>query len=147
MENGFDTKKQVKKTNKETLLRLMKENGIHQIDIKFDGSGDEGQFEFITLFDENECEIEDDTVLDIQCEVIHSSMRFSDNEWVCETYTKEERLNELAEMVCYDPLEENYGGWELNDGSYGTVSLYADGTGSIECNERVIDINLSCKKF
>ena len=146
MENGFDTKKEIKKTNKATLIRLMKENGIDRIELEFDGSGDEGQIEVVCLLNENETEIEN-SLLNLPCETINYSMRYSDGEWICDTKSGQDTLENLAETIAYDHLESDFGGWEINDGSYGTISIHADGTGYIECNERIMDVNTTAKTF
>lgn len=132
--------------NKATLIQFMKDNGIHQIAVEFDGCGDSGQIENVTILDENENEIENDC-LDGSCEVIHTSQTWKEDSWVHEKFSRMETFHDLAEHVAYTPLEVHFGGWEINEGSYGTVTIHADGTGSIECNQRVVEVNSEYASF
>ena len=133
-------RKEASKMNKQTLIKLMKENGIGRIDLKFDGSGDEGQIEELIMLDENKKVIDNDSILELPCELVSVTTKRKDDRWNYELETKQENFRYLAEMVSYDPLEDAYDGWEINEGAYGTVSIHADGSGSIECNQRVIEI-------
>jgi len=41
------------------------------------------------------------------------------------------------EDLAYCALENNHGGWEINDGAYGEIIIEADGSGRIEYNQRI----------
>jgi hypothetical protein len=49
-------------------------------------------------------------------------------------------LAEAIENLCYAYLEEAHGGWEVNDGSYGTFAFtVADGSVVLDFNLRFSD--------
>jgi hypothetical protein len=142
----MNTRTEATEQNKATLVKLMKEWGIHQIAVEFDGCGDSGQIENVTALDENGKEIENDS-LDERCEIVHTSQTYKEGEWIYEKFTRTESLQDLAETVAYTPLEDHFGGWEINEGSYGTIVINADGTGTIDYNQRVVDIETDSASF
>jgi hypothetical protein len=136
---------EVKEQNKSTLVAAMKQYGINRIEVTFDGSGDDGQMEDVSIFDK-ESKINND-YLENACEVAYTKHIASNTEWIYEKVVQTKTLQELAEEVAYIPLEDHFDGWEINEGSYGVVTIHADGTGEIECNERIIDINQQIANF
>lgn len=133
--------------NKALLINLMKEHNIHQINVTFDGCGDSGQMEDVTLIGENGEEIENDSLIGKACEVCYSHQIYSSGTWSYEKYSRQETIRELAEEVAFKPLEDHFGGWEINEGAYGTVVINADGTGTIDYNQRVVDVEQDSASF
>ena len=57
-------------------------------------------------------------------------------------------LKEALENLCYDLLEDKYGGWEINEGSYGEfVFNVADRTIELTFNGRFTDVDTSIDTF
>lgn len=142
----MNTRTEATEQNKATLIAAMKEHGINYIHVSFDGCGDSGQMEEVVLFNEKAEQIDDDC-LDRSCEVIHTSQTYKDNAWHHEKFSRMETIRDLAETVAYWPLEDHFGGWEINEGAYGTVVINADGTGTIDYNQRVVDIETDSASF
>jgi hypothetical protein len=114
--------------------------------VAFDGCGDSGQMEEVQIFDENAKEIASDC-LNTHCEVAFTNHIFQSGKWEHEKFTRIKTLRDLAEEVAYTPLEDHFGGWEINEGAYGTVVINADGTGRIEINQRVVEIEEDSATF
>lgn len=139
-------KKEVVEKNKEALMKFMAEHKITKVVVTFDGSDDSGQIEDVTLFsgkDEADSEL-----LKIPADVITVRQIWNpDTKWVLHTNVERKDIRELAEETAWHPLELNFGGWEINEGSFGEVIIRSDGTGEIECNHRVIEVETDSCEF
>lgn len=76
------------------LVPILKEAGVHELRMHYDGAGDSGETEDTKLYDADGAEIK------------HTGL-------------DEKRINDNM----YDVLEALHGGWEINEGSYGDVVL------------------------
>ncbi len=114
------TKSSKRNKNKELVLSTLKEHQIKEVSIDFDGCGDSGQINSI-LYDRVENETLGNTLV-VGGEV-HDSSSWDEKkkEWV--HTTRQATLSELIEQLCYDLLEVNHGGWEINSGSYGEFRI------------------------
>jgi hypothetical protein len=102
---------------------VLAEAGIHTVTIAFDGCGDSGQIEGIEAFNADN----DPAVL-------------PDNRPV-RLQSGETRLREAIETLAYAYLEATHGGWENNEGAYGTFVFTVPGrTIALEHNERFVDV-------
>jgi hypothetical protein len=99
--------------SKESLIALLKHHhpNFHRLDMEFDGSGDSGEFQSVQAVDAS------GGTLDLEV---------ADLATTCEEWGTE-RLEELG----YD--------WYNNDGGYGTITLYDDGSGTIETHIRITE--------
>jgi hypothetical protein len=140
------TRTETTEQNKATLVAAMKQFGIDYIHVAFDGCGDSGQMEEVQIFDENAKEIASDC-LNTPYEVAYTNHIFQSGKWDHERFTRMETLRNLAEEVAYAPLEDHFGGWEINEGAYGIVVINADGTGRIEINQRVVEVEEDSATF
>lgn len=139
-------KKEVVEQNKEALLKFMAENKITKVVVTFDGSCDSGQIEDVTLFSGKD--EADSKLLEIAADVITIRQVWNpDTKWVIHTNVERKNIRELAEETAWHPLESNCDGWEINEGSYGEVIIRSDGTGEIECNHRVIEVETHSYEF
>lgn len=127
---------QLVKDNKDILFDLLEKTKVNSFDVSFDGSGDSGQIEDIALAEK---------VLNKKVEGARVS-----NGTTWDPITKQTTINwqndvdvrGLIEGICYDTLEESFGGWEINDGSFGTFRFDVKKRKVIlEMNERVMDVN------
>jgi hypothetical protein len=58
------------------------------------------------------------------------------------------QLREAIEVLCYDCLEQEHGGWENNDGAYGTFTFdVLQRTIELEFNGRFTDVATSHHQF
>ena len=116
--------------NKATVMNTLAAAGITSAVVVFDGYGDEGQVESI------EARVGETTV---QLPVTSIVMLDADENGTTSS-EREMPLNEAIENLCYEYLEEAHGGWEVNDGAYGTFAFtVADGSVVLDFNLRFSD--------
>jgi hypothetical protein len=133
---------EVNKINKQVLTEFMRSNGINEIVIDFDGSGDSGNMEGAVCYPENK-----NGLMKTLLPLIRCHHRFSEGKWSLVEDLLKESAETLAEDIAYSVLENHHGGWEINEGSYGKIRMNADGSGAIEFHERVIETNYSEIEF
>ena len=116
--------------DKIAVFDLLAEIGIHTVTIAFDGYGDSGQIEGIEAFDAES----NPTVLPN-----NRPVRFQGEETT---------LREAIETMAYAYLEATHGGWENNEGAFGTfVFAVPDRTITLEHNARMTEIAFSQHSF
>ncbi|MCA1708772.1 MAG: hypothetical protein LC808_38025 [Actinobacteria bacterium] len=94
---------------RQKLIEVCKTHGVPNIEIEFDGCGDEGSTNMLTSHDPE--------------------------------------VETAATDVAYFLLEEHYPGWEINDGSSGTILVdLATGKLEIEFGSRFTDVEWSHKE-
>lgn len=65
-----------------------------------------------------------------------------------EITTEERSVSHAIDTLCYDFLEQRYGGWENNNGAHGEFTLnVADRTVELEFNGRFTDVHTSSHTF
>lgn len=124
--------------SKDLVFDILEKEGVASFEVEFDGSGDSGQIDGISLDKEllkkkmKGCKVKNGNRWDPQT-----------NSW-SPVWEEDVSLEGLIEGVCYEVLEENFGGWEINDGSYGTFSFDVKKRKvSLTMNERVTEVNTS----
>jgi hypothetical protein len=133
---------EVNKINKQVLVEFMRNSGINEIVIDFDGSGDSGQMDDVICYPEDK-----NNLLKTQLPLISCHHRFADGKWTLVEELGKAEAHDVAADISYSILENHYGGWEINEGSYGKIRINTNGSGSIEFHERVIDTNYSEFEF
>lgn len=128
--------------NKDFVFDILEQEGIATFEVEFDGSGDSGQIESISL---------DKKLLGRKiegCKVKNGSRYDPVTKTSSPVWEHDVTLQSLIEGVCYDILEDNFGGWEINDGSYGTFSFdVKKRKASLTMNERIMEVNTNEYKF
>jgi hypothetical protein len=128
--------------NRDFVFDILEREGIASFEVEFDGSGDSGQVEGISL---------DKKLLEKKitgCRVKNGTRWNPETNTSSPIWNEDVSLKSLIEGVCYDVLEENFGGWEINDGSYGTFTFdVKKRKASLTMNERVMEVNTSEHKF
>lgn len=128
--------------NRDIIFDIMEQEGVKSFEVSFEGSGDSGQVEDISL---------DGKLLDRKmegCKVSNGTRWDPKTKKSTPIWEHNVSLQSLIESVCYDVLEANFGGWEINDGSYGTFTFDVKKRKvSLTMNERVMDVNTSEYKF
>jgi hypothetical protein len=133
---------EVNKINKQVLVEFMRSNGIDEIVIDFDGSGDSGQMDDVICYPEDK-----NNLLKTQLPLISCHHRFADGKWTLVEELRKAEAHDVAADISYGILENHHGGWEINEGSYGKIRINTNGSGSIEFHERVIETNYSEIEF
>lgn len=134
---------EINDSNKEIIFDLLSSKGVATVTVTFDGGGDSGQIEEVIFLSEENEEMSDDI-----CEIvvkgakISSGSVWSDGDFK-HTYKNDPTVKELIESFCYSALEALYGGWEINDGSFGEfVFRVKDRAVCFDFNERYTDSRL-----
>jgi hypothetical protein len=109
-----DMLKQANERNKQALFDALSSTAITHITVEFDGEGDSGQIEDMLAYNGN------DQVPFPALEITTESISFGSS--ITRT-SRSSLLKEAIEGICYDYLESTHGGWENNDGAYGTFEL------------------------
>jgi hypothetical protein len=133
---------EVNEINKRTLIEFMRDNGINEIVIDFDGSGDSGQMDEVACYPDNKHQL-----MKTQVSLIRCSHRFADGKWSLIEELVEDTAEEVAQEIGYSILENHHGGWEINEGSFGKIRINADGSGLLEYHERIIETNYTESQF
>ena len=116
--------------DKNAVFDVLAEIGIHTVTVAFDGYGDSGQIEGIEAFDAEKNPV---TLPD------NRPVRFQGEETT---------LREAIETMAYAYLEATHGGWENDEGAYGTfVFAVPDRTITLEHNARFTEVAFSQHSF
>ena len=120
----------VKKINIENLCEALTNKKISVVKINFDGSGDSGQIEYMGFYNEEEKHV---PVEDVYFKYLDF-----------EKLPQPKSVTDFLEDLIYDALSDHYGGWEINDGSFGEIEFDATtGNMKIDFSERVVEVNHS----
>lgn len=118
--------------NKREVSKFMKEHGISRVLLEFDGSGDSGQINSIELVGNN-----DKSLLLTEITGWWTEHKYSQGTWTKNISKMKSTLADLLEDIAFSVLSSRYGGWEIDAGSFGTITIKDDGSGGIEFNERI----------
>ena len=133
------------------LFDTLAQTKVSSIEVSFEGCGDSGQIEAVDYTDANGKGI-DEAYLNKT--IVKGSEKTSYHKWdektkkLVKTEATEGNVREIIEEICYDKLGASHGGWELNEGSYGT--FYFDVSTRkvrLEYNERIEEVRTSEESF
>jgi len=113
-----------------------------QIVVTFDGCGDSGQIEDMDFQFYDELAIpKHPATLSIGDFDVQEGFAHHEGRWQPIVKRRELTLADALETVTYDILNANIPGWEINEGTSGTIYYNID-TGAIRCefNERVVNV-------
>ncbi len=118
------------KRNKAVVFDALAAGGVTRVTAEFDGEGDSGQLGNIDAY-----------AGDRPAKLPATSVTLRQAQWNNDgVSTDTMTLEEAIQTLCYDYLEQKHGGWENNDGAYGTFEFdIGNRTVSFEFNERFID--------
>jgi hypothetical protein len=124
--------------NKGAVFDALVAAGITSVKVEFNGEGDSGQIE--------------DTVAsagETPVKLPANPVTLQEASWNSDKLsTKESTLSEAVETLCYDYLEQEHGGWENNDGAFGTFEFDVGGrTIQLEFNGRYTDVAITTHSF
>ena len=133
------------------LFDTLAQTKVSSIEVYFEGCGDSGQIESVDYTDANGNGI-DEAYLDKV--IVKGSAKTSYHQWdekkkkLVLTEAREGNIREIIEEICYDKLGASHGGWELNEGSYGTFYFdVATRKVRLEYNERIEEVRSSEESF
>jgi len=116
--------------NKAIVFDALAAAGLTLVEVEFDGEGDSGQIEGIYAY-------RGDAIaeLPLSSVTLHQAAH---NKGDPKTTTAS--LHDAVEILCYDYLSQTHGGWENNDGAYGTFAFdVAERSIRLDFNERFSD--------
>jgi hypothetical protein len=133
------------------LFDTLAQTKVSSIEVSFEGCGDSGQIESVDYTDANGKGI-DEAYLNKT--IVKGSEKTSYHQWdekkkkLVLTEAREGNIKEIIEEVCYDKLGASHGGWELNEGSYGTFNFdVSTRKVTLEYNERIEEVRTSEESF
>ena len=133
------------------LFDTLAKTKVSSIEVTFDGCGDSGQIESIDYTDSKGKGI-DEAYLNktiVKGSATTAYMQYDEKtKLLVDGKSKEGNVKEIIEEICYDKLGASHGGWELNEGSYGT--FYFDVSTRkvrLEYNERIEEVRTSEESF
>lgn len=126
---------------RELLLPLLRERGIAIVTAEFDGQGDSGDLNLAGAFKADNEDVEA-TLREIPCKTIYPQHKHGQEP------TFETNLAEALKDLFYLVLETAHGGWEINEGAFGKMTLDVE-TGKIttEFNQRIEETAYSEDEF
>jgi len=123
--------------NKNLIFAALAEAGIHRVTVEYDGSDDSGQIESIEAWNAANEKIPLPSLRKVQLA--------SEN---TDSPVDEIGLEAAVEQLVWDYLYDNHGGWENNDGAFGTFEFsVSDRTIALQHNERYTDVNTTTHDF
>jgi hypothetical protein len=133
------------------LFDTLAQTKVSFIEVSFEGCGDSGQIESVDYTDANGKGIDESY---LNKTIVKGSEKTSYHKWdektkkLVKTEATEGNVREIIEEICYDKLGASHGGWEINEGSYGT--FYFDVSTRkvrLEYNERIEEVRTSEESF
>jgi hypothetical protein len=101
--------------NKTVVFDALAAAGLTTVTVEFDGEGDSGQIEsVVACTGEAHVDLPEASVTLLRA----TTQRDTDT-----PFPSECSLAEAIETLCYDYLEQEHGGWENNDGAFGTFQF------------------------
>ena len=131
-------RKKLGKVNKAAIFEALAAQNITEVLVEFDGEGDSGQIEMLTVVRDGEPVAMPETTVTLRQASWGSS----------EPDISECTLREGIETLCYDFLEDEHGGWEINDGAFGEFRMdVKNRTVELEFHGRFTDVSTSHHSF
>lgn len=111
-----------------TMFDQLRKAGATEVVIYFDGSGDSGSIESVSIYNADRQQVQvDQTVI-----YPKEKSTWIDDRWVNEIEHKEIPILEALEAYCYDELEKTQVDWYNNDGGFGEMRISLSDTVSVE---------------
>ena len=133
-----EARRELGKSNKTAIFDSLTALEITEVFVEFDGEGDQGQIEMLTVVRNGEPVPMPEATVRLQ----HASFGS------VEPVVAECSLRDGIETLCYDFLEDEHGGWENNDGAFGEFHLDIEKrTVDLEFHGRFTDVFTSHHSF
>jgi hypothetical protein len=127
----------IRARNKNVIFDALSEAGIHRVTVDYDGSGDSGQIESVEAWSTANEKVP-----------LPSSRKVPWASGNPDRPVSEIGLEAAVEELAWDYLWDEHGGWENNDGAFGTFAFDVSArTIALEHNERFTDVNTFSHQF
>jgi hypothetical protein len=110
------------KYNKECLFKHFRKIKAKQAEVSFDGSGDSGQIESLTIDGKHLVKNAKKNGI-VEGFISHTCTTFLEDGGLQHGWNVKVPFYEAIEDYCYNILESEHGGWEINAGSFGEFVL------------------------
>ncbi len=113
----------VEPRRQDPIYQALKDLGVHEVRVTYSGSGDSG------CIDEVEARNKKGKPIPLPATPVPIVLSHSDWDSATGQYSTSNKSNETmplkeaVEQWCYDLLEEHFPGWEINEGSSGTIII------------------------
>ena len=128
-------------TTKAQLYAKLAKLGIASVLIGYNGCGDSGCIESVQPLGADNMEVklpERSVAIDL----VESKFDSKTGRFIPKTVRRSVPIREAIENWCYDLLAEHFPGWEINEGSDGTIELdIVKKTATLEHDENVMSTN------
>jgi hypothetical protein len=111
------------------LLPVLRQHGVQQVEIEFDGSGDSGSIAGVS-YSPGELEFDADGVT---VEYATSARYWNGTQWLLERALTQASVQSAIEALTYDYLEETGVDWYNDDGGFGTLEIDVE-AGTVRLN-------------
>ena len=119
--------REVLKSNKQIIFKILKALRINKVTVDYNGYGDSGQIDSVSFFRSSKKEI---NIRKLTNGLIISGLKKCNQGYsmaagvFSQTRSYEDlpptsNIESVIKDMCYDLLEEHHGGWEINSGSSG----------------------------
>ncbi len=103
-----------------TIIPFLIEKGVDRVTAAYDGSGDDGQLDIEGYWTEEGESVDLDD--DLKFDQMHVGYAHEDRKH--SLMARPESVDRIIEDYLGEILEKHYGGWEINEGSRGTIILF-----------------------
>ena len=130
---------ELRQATKAKLFDALRSAGVARATVIFDGQGDGGQIEDVTF------ETSAGKPIDLSVRLLRVETAKPDGSGPEKATLP---IREVIENLCYELLEEQHAGWEINEGAFGEfVFDLTDRTLTLTFNWRVTDVETSIETF
>lgn len=148
MKKSQEKKAERSKVNAKALFDTLADTRVASIEVTFDGCGDSGQINDIIFTDYRGKELSCPKLVVKGSHLGHQHKWDEKKKEFVEVGGGEGDVSAIVEEICYDRLGAHHGGWEINEGSYGTFTFdVLNRKIELEFNERVESVRSSSESF
>lgn len=109
------------KSTRIVVMEMLRDAGVAKAVVPFDGSGDSGQTEGVSLYGKAGKHLKAKKWDELLGRSIQGTERerWDYNDGEAKSARRCDTLEEAIDDLCYDILGSEHGGWEINEGSFG----------------------------
>lgn len=109
------------RSSRAVVMEILKDAGVAKAVVPFDGSGDSGQTEGVSLYGKAGKHLKAKKWDELLGRSIQGTERerWDYNDGEAKSVRRCDTLEEAIDELCYDILGSQHGGWEINEGSFG----------------------------
>lgn len=126
---------------RDRLFAVLASHKIAKVTIQFDGNGDDGQIYDIAYSRSRKTDTKDFGKTEVPGTEAERWIFDAD----ADTHSLKVRcltVDEAVDDMCYSLLSSKYGGWEINEGSYGDITLnVATKKITVSFNRRIMEVD------